>query len=227
MNKVNGHRGTSHIFPSRNRVTTGIDDAKRRLRGQARQVRAAAASATPDAARAISVRLLAALEEGLIDLGSGAAVSAYWPKGDELDPRPIMIVLAERGHRIGLPVVPGPARPLVFREWAPGDTLVSAGFGLEEPAAERREVVPEFLLVPLLAFDRRGYRLGYGGGFYDRSLAALQTRGPATAVGLAYSRQELAEVPCGPNDRPLDWVVTETETIATAGETGRAAAILR
>jgi hypothetical protein len=79
--------------------------------------------------------------------------------------------------------------------------------------------VPEFLLVPLLAFDRRGYRLGYGGGFYDRSLVGLQARGPVTAVGLAYSGQELAEVPRGPNDRPLDWVVTETETIATAGAT--------
>ena len=204
-----------------------IDDAKRRLRTEARTTRAEAAAAAADAAQAVSARLLAALDEGSVGLGAGAAVSAYWPKGDELDPRPVMVVLSGRGHRIGLPVVAGPARPLVFREWANGDRLVPAGFGLEEPAAERPEVVPAFLLVPLLAFDRRGYRLGYGGGFYDRTLAALQARGPVTAVGLAYSGQELAEVPRGPNDCPLDWVVTEDETIAIAGETGRAAAVLR
>jgi len=194
-------------------MTNSLDQIKQRLRAEAKRRRAAAAAAVPEAAEALARRLLQAFEAGRISLAAGRAVSAYWPVGDELDCRPVMRALAERGHEIGLPVVTARATPLTFRRWQPGDRLEPAGFGLQVPAASRPEVVPELLLVPLLAFDRRGGRLGYGGGFYDRTLALLQARGPALAVGLAYAGQELAELPCGPTDRPLDWIVTESEIL--------------
>jgi 5-formyltetrahydrofolate cyclo-ligase len=207
-------------------VTPDIDDEKRRLRAEAKRRRAAAAAAAPGAGEALCRRLIAALDQGTMALARGAAVSAYWPKGDELDPRPAMSALVARGHPIGLPVVAAQAAPLVFRRWAPGDRLEPAGFGLYEPAGDRPELTPELLLVPLLAFDRSGTRLGYGGGFYDRTLAGLQSGGRALAVGIAYAGQELPELPRGSRDRALDWIVTEGETIAI-GDEGHAAAVLR
>ncbi len=200
---------------------------KKRLRAEARQRRAAACAVASAAGEALGRRLLDALDRGEIALATGAPVSAYWPKGDELDPRSAMTGLAERGHVIGLPVVVEPEAPLLFRAWRPGDELCPAGFGLLEPAPGRPEVIPELLLVPLLAFDRRGMRLGYGGGFYDRTLARLEARGVAPlAVGLAYAGQELPEVAVGATDRRLDWIVTDSELIDTR-ETGHAAAVLR
>jgi 5-formyltetrahydrofolate cyclo-ligase len=207
-------------------VTPDIDDEKRRLRAEAKERRAAAAAAAGGAGAALCRHLIALLDARTIDLPPGAAVSAYWPKGDELDPRPAMEALAARGHPIGLPVVVGRGAPLVFRRWAPGDRLEPAGFGLREPAGDRPEVIPALLLVPLLAFDRRGGRLGYGGGFYDRTLARLRDEGRPIAVGVAYAGQEMPALPQGPGDRTLDWILTEGETIAIGGE-GHAAAVLR
>jgi 5-formyltetrahydrofolate cyclo-ligase len=207
-------------------VTPDIDDEKQRLRAEAKRRRAAAAAAAGGAGAALCRRLISALDDGSIPLAPGAAVSAYWPKGDELDPRPAMAALAARGHPIGLPVVAGRGAPLMFRRWAPGDRLEPAGFGLSEPAGDRPEVAPALLLVPLLAFDRRGARLGYGGGFYDRTLARLRDAGGALAVGVAYAGQEMPALPQGPGDRTLDWILTEHETIAIGGE-GHAAAVLR
>jgi 5-formyltetrahydrofolate cyclo-ligase len=207
-------------------VNPDIDDEKKRLRAEAKRRRAAAAAAASGVGEALCRHLIAALDQGTIPLAQGAAVSAYWPKGDELDPRPAMAALVARGHPIGLPVVVAQAAPLVFRRWAPGDRLEPAGFGLRVPAADRPEVTPELLLVPLLAFDRSGTRLGYGGGFYDRTLARLQSAGRPLAVGIAYAGQELPELPRGPRDRALDWILTEGETIAIGGE-GHAAAVLR
>jgi 5-formyltetrahydrofolate cyclo-ligase len=115
-------------------VTPDIDDEKQRLRAEAKRRRAAAAAAAGGAGAALCRRLISALDDGSIPLAPGAAVSAYWPKGDELDPRPAMAALAARGHPIGLPVVAGRGAPLMFRRWAPGDRLEPAGFGLSEPA---------------------------------------------------------------------------------------------
>jgi 5-formyltetrahydrofolate cyclo-ligase len=185
-----------------------LDEEKRRLRPQAKQQRAAAAARAGDAAAKVATR---ALEGSAVP--AGRAVSAYWPKGDELDPRPLMAALDARGHVIGLPVVMRPGAPLSFRRWRPGDHLAPAGFGLREPAAGQDRVIPQVLFVPLLAFDRDGYRLGYGGGFYDRSLAELRSEGAVLAIGLAYAGQEIARVPRGPDDQRLDRIVTETETI--------------
>jgi 5-formyltetrahydrofolate cyclo-ligase len=162
-------------------------------------------SAGRDAAEQVADLFFAALP-----VPRSAAISGYWPIREELDPRPLMHRLYEAGHGCGLPVVVGPGQPLVFRAWYPGATLEAAGFGVSVPPRDAAEVVPTLLLVPLLAFDERGYRLGYGGGFYDRTLARLRRdSSDVLAVGLAYSGQQVETVPTGPGDQRLDWVVTE------------------
>jgi 5-formyltetrahydrofolate cyclo-ligase len=135
-----------------------------------------------------------------------AIVSFYWPMGDEADPRVLAMRLAARGHVLALPVVAKQKSPLVFRRWREGDPLVVHGFGMHEPAAASPVVTPDVLLVPLLAFDARGHRLGYGGGFYDRTLASLKTK---LAIGVAYAGQEVDALAAMPHDHPLDMIVTE------------------
>ena len=165
-------------------MTVSLDDEKRRLRGAAKARRAAAAEAHPDAAEAVS-RVL----RDRVPLPAGAAVSAYWPMGSELDPRPLMTALGAAGHPIALPVVIAAEQPLVFRAWSPGDTLEPAAFDTRVPGADKPERSPAVVLAPLLAFDRQGYRLGYGGGFYDRTLGILRERGAVLAVGGLERRQ--------------------------------------
>jgi len=188
---------------------------KAALRREAKARRAVAArAATGDApGEAVCRRVLDA-----IPIADGAVVSAYWPMDDELDPRPLMRALHARGCTIGLPVVVGRGHALRFRRWRPGDVLHAGGFGTQVPGDACPEVRPRVLLVPLLAFDRAGYRLGYGGGFYDRTLAGLRAAGPLTAVGLAYGGQEVPQVPRDATDQRLDWIVTEAETIEIPGE---------
>jgi len=142
-----------------------------------------------------------------------ATVSGYWPLRDELDPRPILSALAARGQRLCLPVVVESGAALVFRGWRPDMSLEPAAFGTQVPGADCPVLEPDVLLVPLLAFDRRGHRLGYGGGFYDRTLAGLRGRRPVLAVGLAFAAQEVDEVPVEAGDQPLDRVVTEREVM--------------
>lgn len=144
----------------------------------------------------------------------GRPTSGYWPIGTEIDPRPALETLAEHGP-VGLPVVEGRDRPLAFRHWRPGDPLVPGGFGTSVPAADE-PMTPEVLIVPLLAFDGRGHRLGYGGGFYDRTLAALRARGPVLAVGFAFAAQRVEALPVEPTDAALDLVVTEAGTLRPA-----------
>jgi 5-formyltetrahydrofolate cyclo-ligase len=117
------------------------------------------------------------------------------------------------GHQIALPVVLEANQPLVFRAWSPGDDLEPAAFNTQIPSADKPELTPGVVLAPLLAFDRRGYRLGYGGGFYDRTLDILRNCGEVLAIGLAYAGQEVPAVPHDPNDKRLDWIVTEAAAI--------------
>jgi 5-formyltetrahydrofolate cyclo-ligase len=142
----------------------------------------------------------------------GAVVSGFWPIGQEIDIRPLMVALHERGHPIVLPVTPKRGNPLTFRLWRPGDELVPERFGTVRPTGEER--APDVLLVPLLAFDRRGHRLGYGAGFYDRTLARLPGR---FALGCAYAAQEVPEVPAGPYDMRIDAIATERGVIFCEG----------
>jgi 5-formyltetrahydrofolate cyclo-ligase len=138
-----------------------------------------------------------------------AIVSAFWPIKDELDIRPLLIELHNEGCELALPVVVGKGQPLAFRAWRPGDALEAGVFGTLQPSAKRDEVEPEALIVPLLACDEEGWRLGYGGGFYDRTLARLRERQTVIAVGVGFDQQMVPEVPHGPEDQRLDWLLTD------------------
>ncbi|MDP2081664.1 MAG: 5-formyltetrahydrofolate cyclo-ligase [Pseudotabrizicola sp.] len=135
----------------------------------------------------------------------GAVLSGYMPMRTEIDPLPAM---AAHQGAVGVPVIMGPAQALRFREWSPGCAMVAGAFGALIPA-DGAWLEPEVLIVPLLAFDARGYRLGYGGGFYDRTLEGLRARGPVLAIGFAFAAQEVAEVPIDATDQRLDMIVTE------------------
>jgi 5-formyltetrahydrofolate cyclo-ligase len=173
------------------------DKAAARIRAAERRARAHDAAAGTRAAAHLSAYL---------EAFAGRVLAGYLPIRTEIDPRP---VLAAWSGPVALPVVEAPRRPLVFRGWRPGDPLVRGSFGVPVPEAVRL-LVPEVLIVPLLAFDGRGYRLGYGGGFYDRTLAALRGAGrPVAAVGFAYAAQRADALPTDATDVRLDAVVTE------------------
>ena len=185
-------------------MTQALAEEKSSARVRAKRVRAQAAAAAARAGEA-----LAEAASGL-PVAPGACVSAYWPMGDEMDTRPLLAALHGRGHPLALPVVVAADTPLIFRQWRPGARLESAHFGTSVPEESAAELEPDVLFVPLLAFDHAGYRLGYGGGFYDRSLQALRARKPVLAVGVAFAGQRVASVPRDSYDQPLDWVVTES-----------------
>ncbi|MGX9856005.1 5-formyltetrahydrofolate cyclo-ligase [Limimaricola variabilis] len=138
----------------------------------------------------------------------GLDVAGYMPMRTEIDPLPAMAVAAETA-RVGVPVIDGPGLPLRFREWRPGCALEPGRFGAQVPVSGDW-IEPRIVIVPLVAFDRQGHRLGYGGGFYDRTLARLRALGSVTAVGFAFAAQEAVEIPIEPTDQPLDLIVTET-----------------
>jgi 5-formyltetrahydrofolate cyclo-ligase len=174
---------------------------------QRRKRRAAAATLGGMPAEAVAGRLMRGYR-----LPAGGVVSGYWPLEDELDPRPCMELLASLGHPLALPRVQGRGRPLAFHAWRPDDPLFAGPFGVMEPDPEAPVVSPRILLVPLLAFDRQGRRLGYGAGYYDMVLRDLRAQAPAPiAIGVAFAVQEVDEVPAGPRDQVLDAVVTERE----------------
>ncbi len=139
-------------------------------------------------------------------------VAGYWPVGTEIDPRPLMAALAGRGAVLALPRLAAPNEAARFFAWAPGDPLEADAFGVPAPFLRQAELRPKLIFAPLLAFDRAGYRLGQGGGIYDRTIAVLRADG-AIAVGLAYAVQEIPCAPTDAKDEPLDWVVTELGAI--------------
>jgi 5-formyltetrahydrofolate cyclo-ligase len=148
----------------------------------------------------------------LIDVDDQIVVSAYWPLPGELDPRPALLALGQRGAMLALPRTVGDGKPLVFHAWRPEDRLVEGRFKVMEPAATAPLVKPSFLLVPLLAFDRHCRRLGHGKGFYDRTLQSLNVNDPAVlAIGVAFAVQEVERVPVDDFDQTLDMIVTESE----------------
>ena len=174
--------------------------------------RAAHRAMGPDAAEAVAGRFLAALGE---TLARRPVVSGYWPMGDELDVRPLLHRLHALGCTIGLPIVTPKGTPLVFRAWTPKSPMEAGVFGTSHPAEDSR-VTPELVIAAFLAFDRHGWRLGYGGGYYDRTLARLRTEGTVLAAGIGYDAQEVGAVPTGPSDQRLDWVITETRAVRAA-----------
>jgi 5-formyltetrahydrofolate cyclo-ligase len=164
------------------------------------QLRAAAAAAIAEFAPRVT-------------LSPGAIVSGYSPLKSEINPLPLMRRLAERGAQLALPVVNGRGQPLTMRAWSFGEALDSGMWGIREPKTESPEVFPDVLLVPLLAFDRIGYRIGYGAGYYDMTLNRLRAAKTIVAIGMAFAAQEVEEVPNTPRDARLDLVLTEQDMI--------------
>lgn len=162
-------------------------------------------STGPAQLEALSAHVLAALPKP----SPGVIIAGYWPIGSELDTRLVLNDLARRGFALALPAVVAKGKPLAFRAWSPGDDLVDGQFNTKEPHPAAPVVTPDILLVPLLAFDKAGYRLGYGGGFYDRSIEGLRAAGNVTAFGLGYARQLVRAVPHDAHDQILDGIITE------------------
>ena len=177
---------------------------KTNARRAARAARAAAYAKEPDAGR----RLVEHFPDSLWPKVR-QVVAGYAAIGDEIDPQTLLETFALEQARIALPCVVGKDQPLTFRSWTLDQPLEPGPFGTRQPGADHAELNPSLILVPLVGFDLKGRRLGYGGGFYDRTLEKLKQSGPLTVVGLAYAAQKLAKVPAEAHDIRLDWVVTE------------------
>ncbi len=159
--------------------------------------------------RAITERFI-----GDIPLEPKDIIAGYWPIAQEVDATLLLEIMHEQGYRCCLPQIVAADQPLHFREWQPGATLVPhPKHKILEPASSSPTLTPTVLLLPLLAFDASGYRLGYGGGFYDRTLATLAKRSRLLTVGLAFAQQQVGFVPREAHDIPLDAIITETRTI--------------
>jgi len=137
------------------------------------------------------------------------AVSGFIPYRSEIDVTDLMAELVALGYLTCLPVVLGQGQPLIFRQWQPGDKTQKGAWDIPVPLSTASLIEPDILLVPLLTFDRQGFRLGYGGGFYDRTIEKLQQIKRVIAIGVAYSAQEVTNVPKDNHDQQLDWILTE------------------
>ncbi|NQY82342.1 MAG: 5-formyltetrahydrofolate cyclo-ligase [Alphaproteobacteria bacterium] len=188
-----------------------LDQQKVQARQAAKQRRRKAAEENPRAAQAVVQHLQSYLAQE-----SPKCIAGYLPITRELDPQPIMDHWHRRGTITALPVVIAEATPLIFRLYQPGDTLILEKFSTRAPAPNATKVTPDLVLVPMLAFNAAGYRLGYGGGFYDRTIAEYQNTNPKCRfLGLAYADQQHEDVPVGEFDLPLAAIITERGIIST------------
>jgi 5-formyltetrahydrofolate cyclo-ligase len=151
----------------------------------------------------------AAEHMGALNIAAGSVIGAYIAMKDEADPHVILKKLVARNCVIAFPRVAAKDEPLVFHRWKPGDVMQPGAYGIPEPSKDWPLAYPQILLVPLLAFDARGHRLGYGGGYYDRTLDFLRANSTVRAIGVAYAGQEVDELPREAHDHPLDAVLTE------------------
>jgi 5-formyltetrahydrofolate cyclo-ligase len=198
--------------PSITVMSDPIQTEKEQLRREAMARR----DALPPDARQAAAEAIAARQFPLAIM-PGMIVSGFMSLKNEINPLPLMRKLAGQGARLALPVVAGRGKPLIMREWVFGEPLVAGVWGIREPKPEAAVVDPDILLVPLLAFDRAGHRIGYGAGYYDLTLTQLRARNPVIAVGLAFAAQEVAAVPATPRDARLDLVLTEREVLDLRG----------
>jgi len=182
------------------------------LKSRIRREAMARRDALPAAERAAAAAAIAARALP-VDVAPGAIVSGFSPLKSEINPVPLLRRFADAGARLALPVVAGKGRPLTMRAWAFGEPLVAGVWGIREPPPDAPEVFPDILIVPLLAFDRAGHRVGYGAGYYDMTIGRLRGMKPVIAMGIAYAAQEIDQVPATPRDAALDLVLTEREII--------------
>ena len=189
--------GTPPATPSDLKVKLRQDALRRRAAAHLRQ-------------KASAGEIVRGLGLDLIGQLPGSVVSGYFPIRDEIDPLPLLTGVIEWGMQVVLPVILAKATPLIFRTWQPGDVLETKPFGLKEPLASAKVALPDILLVPLSAFDSAGFRIGYGGGYFDRTLDLYRKNRKITAIGVAYDEQE---VPCfahEPHDQTMDYLITPT-----------------
>jgi 5-formyltetrahydrofolate cyclo-ligase len=188
--------------------TTRVEDLKAVLRQEATALRdALPADARKAAAEAIAARKFP------LTMTPGIIVSGFMPLKSEINPLPLMQKLAEAGARLALPAIAGRGKPLIMWAWEFGAPLDRGQWGIREPKPDAPEVEPDILVVPLLAFDREGFRIGYGAGYYDMTIHRLRALKPVTAVGIAFAAQEVPKIPTTPRDERLDLVLTEREVI--------------
>ena len=188
--------------------SSSITETKAALRSEATARR----DALPAELRQAAAEAIAARQFPLT-LAPGTIVSGFMPMKSEINPLPLLRRLAEAGARLALPVVAGPGKPLIMRAWSFGEPLVAGVWGIRQPPAQAPATEPDILIVPLLAFDRAGHRIGYGAGYYDMTIAALRARKIIIACGVAFAAQEISDVPTTPRDVRLDLVLTEREVI--------------
>jgi 5-formyltetrahydrofolate cyclo-ligase len=194
---------------------TALDEDKQALRRRMRQLRLIADQKQgPDAVLGLLHIALPRLDA--LGLRPGVVAAGYWPIATEIDIRPLMARLGDRGVILALPVLVEEGGTLAFRRWQPTDELEEGPHGTMHPFASQPVLRPQVVFVPLLAFDAAGNRLGQGGGYYDRTLAALRRSGPVTAVGVGYAIQRRDRVPADDGDARLDWILTEDALVAVA-----------
>jgi 5-formyltetrahydrofolate cyclo-ligase len=185
-----------------------IEEDKQLLRRRMRALRLVADQKFgPDAALAVTRHGLAAMDR--LGLRPGVVVAGYYPIVTELDVRPLLARFEERGVPCALPVVVGPGQPLLFRRWRPIEDVEEGDHGTWQPPVTAAAVRPDVVLVPALAVDGSGYRLGNGGGYYDRTLAALRAAGPIAAVGVTFAALRVERLPHAAHDQRLDWLLSE------------------
>jgi 5-formyltetrahydrofolate cyclo-ligase len=189
-----------------------VETAKAEMRATAQSHR----DALPADERKAAAEAIAARKFPLA-ISPDTIVSGFMPLKSEINPLPLLQKLAEAGARLALPAIAGRDKPLIMRAWEFGAPLDRGQWGIREPKPDAPEVEPDVLLVPLLAFDRAGHRLGYGAGYYDMTIHRLRALKPVTAVGIAFAAQEVPKIPTTPRDERLDLVLTEREVIDLRG----------
>lgn len=192
-----------------------VTEDKALVRQRMRQMRLVADQKQgPDAVSAVVRLVMEHWDE--IGLAAGLVVAGYAPIATELDIRPLLARLDEAGLTCCLPEIAEDGGLLRFRRWHPRDPLVPGPRGTWQPAATAAEVEPDILFVPLLAVDDDGFRLGQGGGYYDRTLHALRAHKPVVVVGVGYDVQRVKRLPRAAGDERVDWIVTETGAMRIA-----------
>jgi 5-formyltetrahydrofolate cyclo-ligase len=189
-----------------------VNTAKDHLRAEMKKRRAVLASAQPTAGDQLVKAALSAVE--VFGSDAQAIIAGYWPIQSEINPLPLLHKLADSGRAVALPaliadVAAFNGHRMVFRQYRPGMDLSAGPFGIRQPPETEPECLPDIILTPFLAFDLKGNRLGYGGGYYDRALSFIRAQKRCMAIGLGFAGQQIEDVPHEAFDQPLDIIITE------------------